>query len=328
MRAVLLKDFQSPTLTVEEIPTPELMRGQVLVKMTAAPINPSDLVFLRNLYGVKKKLPVVPGFEGSGTVEASNAGPCGRWLIGKRVAARAPEDGNGTWAEYMAVDSKGVIPLRKDVTFEQGASLLVNPLTAWTLLKRAKKERQSGFVQTAAASALGLMMERLARRWDLVSINIVRRREQGERMKRGGAVHVLDSSAAGFENQLQILCGKHKIRLAFDAVGGELSARVTSAMPRGSKMIVYGALSGDNCQMNPHSLIFEGKRMEGFWVSDWIKTIGFLSKLKMAAGVQKLLATDLSTQVQARFPLEKVQEAIALYKEKRSEGKVLLIPGR
>lgn len=182
-------------------------------------------------------------------------------------------------------------------------------------------------MQTAAASALGQMMERLARRWGLISINIVRRREQVERLKRGGAVHVLDSSVAGFEEQLHVLSEKHRIRLAFDAVGGDLTSRVASAMPKGSKMIVYGALAGENCQMSPLSLIFEDKKMEGFWLSEWIKGIGYRKKLSMAAGVQKLLATDLATHIQARFPLEKVQDAIALYKEKRTEGKVLLIPG-
>jgi NADPH:quinone reductase-like Zn-dependent oxidoreductase len=328
MRAVVLKDFRRSVLSLEEIPTPELKPGQILVEMAAAPINPSDLVFLRNLYGIKKNLPVVPGFEGSGTVVKSSAGPYGLWLMGKRVACHAPEEGNGTWAEFMAVDAKGVIPLLDEVTLEQGASLLVNPLTAWELLRKAKREHHPGFVQTAAASSLGLMIERLARRWDLVSINIVRRPEQVESMKLGGAVHVLDSSADGFEEQLRILCERHKIRLAFDAVGGELSAHVTSAMPKGTKIIVYGALSGENCQMSPHSLIFENKTMEGFWVTDWIKQISFLSKLKMASSVQKFLATDLSTNVQARFPLENVKEAISLYKEKRSEGKVLLIPPR
>src|ERR1019366_2509346 len=187
MRAILLKDVKPPSLAVEEIPDPRLKPGQVLIKMAAAPINPSDLVFLLNQYGVKKTLPVVPGFEGSGTVVESNAGLYGRWLMGKRVGCRAPEDGHGTWAEFMATETTGVIPLRKDVTLEQGASLLVNPLTAWALLSMARREGLRGFVQTAASGALGLMIERLARRWKMISINIVRRREQVELLKKSGA---------------------------------------------------------------------------------------------------------------------------------------------
>jgi NADPH:quinone reductase len=326
MRAVVLKDFNQPNLTVEEIPQPTPRRGQILIMMAAAPINPSDLIFLRNQYGIKKVPPVVPGFEGSGTVVSSNAGLYGRWLVGKRVACHAPDDGNGTWAEYMATDLSEVVPLCKEVSLDQGASLLVNPLTAWALLTIVKEEGHTGFIQTAAAGALGRMIERLARRWNLRAINVVRRREQVELLKKEGAIHVLDSSEPGFDEQLRVLCQKHTIRMAFDAVGGDLTARVASAMPKGSKIIDYGALAGTNCEISPLSLIFEGKKMEGFWVSQWVKTLSFWKKMRMALEIQKLLVTDLATQVQARFPLEKVQEAIALYKEKRTQGKVLLIP--
>ena len=343
MRAVLLKDFKTSSLVVDEIPPPGLKPGQILIKMAAASINPSDLIFLRNQYRVQKALPVVPGFEGSGTVVGSKAGLYGRWLLGKRVACRAPEDGNGTWAEFMATDATGVIPLKKTVTLDQGASLLVNPLTAWALLSMAKRDGHHAFVQTAASGALGQMMIRLARRRNMTCINIVRRKEQVELLEKEGAVYVLNSSEIGWEEQLQVLCQKlpspqpsplsegrgskgEGCRLVFDAVGGELTARVAAAMPKGSKLIVYGALAGENCEVNPRSLIFEGKTVEGFWLSDWIKRIGLFKKLSMASGVQRLLAGDLSTHVQARFPLKKVQQAIALYKEKRSDGKVLLLP--
>jgi NADPH:quinone reductase-like Zn-dependent oxidoreductase len=197
MRAVLLKSFSPPRLAVEDIAPPILKPGQVLVKIAAAPINPSDLIFLRNQYGIKKALPVVPGFEGSGTVIDAKGGLYARWLVGKRVACHAPEDGNGTWAEYIATGAGEVIPLRQETSLEQGASLLVNPLTAWALLRVAKEGTHPGFVQTAAASALGQMMERLARRWNLISINTVRRREQAELIKKAGAIHVLDTSVDG-----------------------------------------------------------------------------------------------------------------------------------
>jgi len=328
MKAIFLRAFKMGAVRVAELPTPKAKSGQVLVKMEAASINPSDLVFLRNQYGIKKKLPVVPGFEGSGIVVRANAGLYGRWLLGKRVACHAPADGDGTWAEYMATDSTEVIPLRKTVTFEAGASLLVNPLTAWALLSRVKAENGPGFVQTAASSALGRMMDRLGREWGLRAINIVRRHEQVELLKKAGAVHVLDSTDPGFDEQLRVLCHTHGIGMAFDAVGGDLTARVATAMPKNSTVVVYGALSGEPCQMNPTSIIFEGKHMQGFWLTEWIKTIGILPKLKMAFEVQAHLNDELSTQVQARFPLEKIQEALALYKSKRSDGKVLLIPGQ
>src|SRR5207249_8142223 len=117
-----------------------------------------------------------------------------------------------------------------------------------------------------------------------------------------------------------------KIRLAFDAVGGELSAQVGQAMSRGGRVIVYGALAGENCEISPLSLLFESKRLEGFWLPLWIQERNTFQKLRMAYQAQKLLGSDLKTDVQARFPLENVQEAIALYRATRTAGKVLLIP--
>ena len=156
----------------------------------------------------------------------ANAGLYGRWLVGKRVACKSPDDGNGTWAEYMAAGVANVVPLIKEVTLEQGASLIVNPFTAWVFMTIAKEAGHASFIQTAAASALGRMIERLSRRWGMVSINIVRRREQVELMKKEGAVHVLDSSQTGWQEQLRILADRHKTGIAFDAVGGELSDQV------------------------------------------------------------------------------------------------------
>src|SRR5207344_2572498 len=92
------------------------------------------------------------------------------WLVGKRVSCRAPEDGNGTWAENMVCPADLCVPLRQSVTLEQGSSLL----------QIARQEKRPAFVQTAAASALGRMLPRLAKRFGMESINIVRRREQVE----------------------------------------------------------------------------------------------------------------------------------------------------
>src|SRR5690606_3467613 len=98
MRAVVIEQYGEPgaVLAVRELPVPEPARGQVLIKMKASPINPSDMVFVEGNYGYRKTLPTVPGSEGAGTVVAANAGPYGSWLMGKRVACAAAETGNGT----------------------------------------------------------------------------------------------------------------------------------------------------------------------------------------------------------------------------------------
>ncbi|MDQ3805658.1 MAG: alcohol dehydrogenase catalytic domain-containing protein, partial [Acidobacteriota bacterium] len=136
MRAVELRSYEGGEagLTVVEKPVPRPGRGEVLVRMAAAPVNPSDLMFVRGMYGQRKRLPVVPGFEGSGVVVAAGGGLMARYLKGRRVACAAPFDGDGTWAEYMSAPAAQCIPLRKGVELEHAASMIVNPFTAWALL--------------------------------------------------------------------------------------------------------------------------------------------------------------------------------------------------
>src|SRR5881392_605465 len=111
MRAVVLSEYRENVsdaireLAVMQRPVPKPRRGQVLVKITAAPCNPSDLLLLQGKYGVLKKLPTVPGWEGAGTVVASGGGLLARWLQCKRVACGLRADRDGTWAEYFVANA-------------------------------------------------------------------------------------------------------------------------------------------------------------------------------------------------------------------------------
>ncbi|MGH7454754.1 MAG: zinc-binding dehydrogenase, partial [bacterium] len=290
------------------------------------PVNPSDAGFIRGLYAMQKKLPVTPGFEGSGTVVASGGGFMASALAGKRVACSAPFDGDGTWAEYMVASAKMCIPLRKYVSLEQGAMLIVNPMTAWALLDIAKRGGHRAVVQSAAASALGRMIFRLSQRLGITVINVVRRQEQVDLLQSLGAKHVLNSSAPDFEEHLRQLGHQLQVSLALEAVSGEIAGYILRALPKGAKMIVYGAISEQACQIDPRSLIFDGKRLEGFWLSQWARQKNMLDQIRAAMQVQKLLASDLKTEVRARLPLEEAVKGLQQYAAGMTEGKFLLVP--
>src|SRR6478736_5248529 len=136
MHAVVLSEYRENVadaihgLNVLERSVLKPRRGQVLVKIAAAPCNPSDLLLLQGNYGTLKTLPTVPGWEGAGTVVATGGGLLGRWLMGKRVACAIRTDRDGTWAEYVAANADNCIPLKSGMPIEQGASLIINPLTA------------------------------------------------------------------------------------------------------------------------------------------------------------------------------------------------------
>lgn len=330
MRAIELRDYdaQPESLVLVERPVPGPGRGQVLIRVAAAPINPSDLMFVRGLYGFKKELPAIPGFEGSGTVMAAGAGLMPRILLGRRVACAASDARNrfGTWAEYVVTSAETVVPLSRSVDLEQAAMMLVNPLSAWALVDIARRGHHRALIQTAAASALGKMVVRLGHRFSLPVINVVRRIEQADELRALGAEHVVVSTDAHFDRQLTLLAGRLRATLALEAVSGDLTRRVLDAMPRGSQVLIYGALSLEAAQLNPAALIFGGKRVAGFWLTDWLRDMSLWERFRVARQVQRMLVGDLQTRVQARVPLEAGAEALEQYARTMSAGKVLFVP--
>jgi len=332
MRAIVLDSYESDLekalshLQVKEVPVPEPSSGQVLVRIRAAPCNPSDLLFLQGNYGVKKTLPAVPGWEGAGEVVLSGGGVMGYWLSGKRVACAIQADRSGTWAEYAVVDATACIPLNDDVSYEQGACLIVNPLTAVGMIESVKSESHESLIQTAAAGQLGRMVLHLAKRDGLSVINIVRRPEQVDLLKSLGAEHVLDSSEADFFQQLKEMADRLDARIALDAVGGALSGTVLAAMPNKSQILVYGALAEKACSgISPLDLIFKEKQVRGFWLTQWIRSKGMLGMFKISSRVQDLIKSgDIHTEVVEEVSLEDVKDALLRYSREMTRGKILI----
>ncbi|MBJ6725157.1 zinc-binding dehydrogenase [Geomesophilobacter sediminis] len=332
MKAVLLSgyDGRRESMTVAEVPVPRPGPGQVLVRMDAAPVNPSDLMFIRGLYGFQKPLPAIPGFEGSGVVVAAGSGVLPRLLLGRRVACAAadPDSAGGTWGEYLAISALRCIRLHRNVELEQGANLLINPLTAWGLLEKVRRGGHGALVQTAAASAVGRMVVKLGIRFSVPTINVVRREEQVELLRREGAEHVLNSAAPEFDEKLAELCHRWAATIGFDAVAGEMSGRVLGAQPAGSTLFVYGALSMEPSRVDPAALIFERKRLEGFWLSVWFGYKSPAEQLRIAGKAQRLLGSDLKTEIRDRIELEELPDALERFAASATGGKVMVLPGR
>src|ERR1700692_3770992 len=234
MRAVQLSayDGRPESISIIEMPVRRPGPGEVLVRVHASPLNPSDDLFMRGLYGFRKPLPAVPGFEGSGIVVEADGAALTRFLRGKRVActAAAANIKGGMWAQYVAVPARFCVPLRKMVGVEEDATMLINPLTAWALIDEARRGGHSAIVQTAAASSLGQMLIRFARRFSISVINVVRRSEQVIMLQNLGAEHVLNSNDPGFADNLRKLCHEVDAGIGFDAVaGGVLGAVLRGA---------------------------------------------------------------------------------------------------
>lgn len=163
-------------IRVEEIEVPTPKADEILIKVGASPINPSDVNFTKGKYPTDKVWPVVAGFEGSGTVVAHGGNEKGKELVGKRVAF-FPNGNNGTWSEYSIakIDSIWVLPERLD--FIQGACSFINPLSALAMLEYIKQGKHKTVINTAGNSSLGHMMIRLFRKSGIEIISIVRKDE-------------------------------------------------------------------------------------------------------------------------------------------------------
>jgi NADPH2:quinone reductase len=328
MRAMELAAYGDPreNLRLVEKPIPRPGKGEVLVRMHAAPVNPSDLSSLNGSYGGgPAKLPAVPGLEGSGTVVAAGAGLLPRFLRGQRVACSPQAGTDGTWAEYMVTVAGRCIPLLKSTTLEQGATLIVNPMTAWALMDIARRGKHRAVVMTAAASVLGGMIRKLANMFGIEVVNIVRRPEQAALLQSQGATHVLDSDSPTFDEELRALCRQLNITLAFDAVAGDMTGRVLSALQSGGRIIVFSYLSLQSCVVDGATLIFGNKSIENFWLSTWVDGQNTPSLLLASRRVQRLLSNEMESATPVRVSLQDAPAAIAAYEQHMTGSKVMLV---
>lgn len=325
MNAAVLESFSGPdALRIERRPVPKPGPNEVLIKVAASPINPSDLVFLEGLYGIKKSAPVIPGLEGSGTVVAAGSGLMGKFLVGKKVACASQENGDGVWAEYMVTSVNYALPLHKSVSLEQGSMSIVNPMTAIALLGIAKKLKQRSVLITAGASALGQMINRLFKHEGIDVINIVRREEQVSLLKQQGVEWVLNSSDEDFQQQLHDTCQRYKVRLSLDALGGSSTNQILEAMLPDSKIYVYGGMSYELLAADPAQLIFQNKSIEGFWMAKWITENSLLQNMSHWRKGQRLMNTDLASIVRRTYKLSEVRDAVKDYQNHMTGGKVLI----
>jgi len=188
----------------------------------------------------------------------------------------------------------------------------------------AREEKHPAIINNAAASSLGKMLIRLALSQGIPLINIVRKEEQLEALKKMGATHVLNSSSESFEEELKVLAEDLGATLVLDAVTGNQSSILLNAAPQGSTLLAYARLSGEAILADPGTIMKGEKKIIGFLLGNWLQTKSLLFKLKFISKVKKALNGDLSSYINRTYPLENAGEAIAYYREHMSEGKIIL----
>lgn len=316
---------KSKTLSIVEKKRPKLKSNEVLVKVWGAPINPSDRLFCQGLYGSSAAYPITPGFEGTGTVVECGNGFWARRLMGKNVSG-AVQGQDGFWSEYVVLPAQQCLELNSEIPQDTAACAFVNPLTALALMEPIHRGVFKSFVQTAAASQLGRMIQRISKKAGVLSVHIVHRHSLKLELESQGWEYVLDSSEPNFEKDLREISKKLNIRYAIDAVAGPMTGALVRNLPEKSQVIVYGVLSGKSCEADPGDLIFKDMQIRGFWLSHWIKEKRAIQLPLVFHRLNKLLKEEAQTQVANRLNLEETLLEIAQPKGYSSSGKTLVMP--
>src|SRR2546423_7414687 len=310
MKRVRFNEFGNPVdvLRVEDVPQPEPGANQVLVRLRARSINPSDLLTVRGLYGALPTLPATPGLEGMGEVAAVGA-DVKHLKVGQRVI---PLGVPGTWQEYIVADSNQLIPVPDAISDQMAAQFVVNPLTAWVMTVEELSLRPGEWLlQTAAGSTLGRVVLQIAALRGFKTINVVRRREQVEELKALGADEVICTADEDLVARVREITGRDGMTKAIDAVGGQTGAAVVRALGRGGLLLVYGLLSMEPMEVDGGRMIFTGTTIRGFWLSEWLRTAAPQRRQAVTSELLRLMATqEIAPPLQAEYTPAQVLAAV------------------
>jgi NADPH2:quinone reductase len=324
-RALVFDQLGDPALVlkVKDGPLPTPGGGEVRVRMLAAPINPSDLMFIQGIYGRRPELPATPGFEGAGIVEEAGPGLLGRMRVGKRVAVL--HGLGGTWQEHAIVPARQVVPVPSALPDEQVASFFVNPATALIMTKSILRiPRGRWLLQSAAGSALGRMIIQLGKHYGFRTMNVVRRREQAEELKALGGDAVICTQNEQIEERVRELTKGEGVPFAIDCVGGDTGSALVRSLGQRGRMIVYGTLANEPLNFDSRILLTGQKRLEGFWLSEWTREQGTVTMLRLFRKLAALLTNRvIATETGKSFSIEQYAEATKLAAEPGHKGKIL-----
>lgn len=314
------------SLKIKEVETLKPGEDEVLVKMHASVVNPSDIAFLRGGYNIVKSLPAIPGFEGSGTIVET--GNNVENLVGLNVSCFVQSDKSGTWAEYFVANKNDIIVLSEEMELDPAAAFSVNPFTAYGLVKIAKCKKSKAIIQNASGGQVAQFIRKLANLEGIQVINIVRKESTLGKLSEQGEQYVLCEQDDTFVGNLTSLALDLNATTAFDAVGGTLAGLMFNAMPKNSEMVVYGGLSGKKISdINEMDIIFGNKRITGFNLNDWKNQMPLAEFESISQELQKkFISGDLKNNYQGSVNMPDIVDGLKAYLGNMSDGKILIKP--
>lgn len=310
-------------LTLQHLESQPLQAGCLRAEVLASPINPADLMQIRGLYGIPAKCPAIGGMEGVGRV-VEVAGDVSGFKLGQLVLL---PPGSGTWRQELVAPASTFTVLPDDCDLLQFSMLTVNPPTAYLILKQfVELKKGDCLVQNAANSAVGGYMIQFAKMYGVKTINIVRRAEVAQQiLDKGGDLVLIDGPH--LDKELSAAAKDFSIKLAVDAVGGDITVSMAKVLQPGGILVNYGALSGKPCCVSPRDLIFRDIGLKGFWLSHWFSKETLEGRQALYRELSQLLKDgQLKAAVDQTYPLTEFKQAIHSAADGVRNGKVVFTP--
>ena len=335
----LVKPSGELELSLQDVEVQAPGENEVLVKVEASPINPSDLGMLLAMADVSKATqsgsdgspivnapigeavmaamaarvghPMPVGNEGAGVVIATGSSEEAKALMGKTVAVL----GGAMYSEYRTLKTHQCLVMNEGVSSKEAASCFVNPLTALGMVETMREEGFSGLMHTAAASNLGQMLQKICIADDVPLVNVVRKPEQEQLLRDLGATHVCDSSKDSFSKDLKEAILEAKAYVAFDATGGGelandlLTAMEAAASAQGGEFSRYGSDQHKQVYIyggleRAHTVLKRSYGMQ-WGVGGWLLT-PFLQKIgrEKASELRQRVADEVTTTFKSSYTQE------------------------
>jgi NADPH:quinone reductase len=314
MRAVQVSEFGGPeVLRLVDVPDPEPGDGEVVVEVARAGINFADTHQRRDEYLAKAELPFIPGGEISGTTPD-----------GRRVAAMIT---GGGYAERVAVPEAALVPVPDGVSDDQAAAILLQGLTARTMLRvSGRLEPGESVVVGAAAGGTGTLTVQLAKRMGAGRvIALASSEEKRELALRLGADAAVDNRSETLKEDILEANGGERVDVVFEMAGGAIFDACLSALAPFGRLVTFGIASGDSNTVNTRKLMQTSRSIVGFWLMHL-----FTRPDELRAGIAEIFeaiaAGDLEIVIGGVYPLSEVARAHEDIAARRTQGKLLLDP--
>jgi len=255
----------------------------------------------------------------------------GSAVTGVKVGQRVHFYKLGTWRDLIVVDTSSdtLVPIPDTVSDFEGAQLTINPLTVVAMVSDLKIKEGSGefLLQSASASALGRFVIQYAKAKGFKTINIVRRSEQVEELKKLGADYVINSDTEDLVAKVNEITQGEGVKYAIDPVGGAIGSLIVKTLSKKGQYLAFGRLASEPLELDMGFLVNKGVSVTGFWLIEWIaRPEGKEERTKAGYGeIIRLLESKQVTLASEPFPAKDFKDALEHCKKPGKSEKTLLL---